>query len=318
MAGADLERYEIAVIVPCFNEEAAIADVVRDFSGGLPGARVCVFDNGSTDRTAEVAARAGAEVFAVSDKGKGHVVRRMFADVEADIYVMADGDGTYQADAARTMVEKLVAEGHDMVVGTRVSEDGAETYRFGHAFGNKVLTGTVTWIFGEGFTDMLSGYRVFSRRYVKSFPAVSKGFETETELTVHALELRAPYGEVPTLYRERAAGTQSKLSTYKDGARILRTILRLFMRERPHHFYMLMAASLALASLGLGIPIVIEWLQTGLVPRFPTAFLAGLLMLGSFLALVSAIILDNVVAGRRETKRLTYLSIPGTRGQRTN
>lgn len=307
---------EIAVILPCFNEEAAIALVIADFKAALAGARICVFDNGSTDNTAAVAAGAGAEVFSVREKGKGNVVRRMFADVEADIYVMADGDGTYDAAAARGMVDKLLSEGLDMVVGTRVSRSAEKTYRFGHRFGNRILTGTVAWIFGEGFSDMLSGYRVFSRRYAKSFPALSKGFETETELTIHALELRAPYAEVQTAYHERVEGTESKLSTWRDGWVILKTIGRLYMRERPHHLYTLLAVSLIFSSLFLGIPIIVEWSRTGLVPRFPTAFLAGILMLGAFFSLLSAVVLDSVVTGRREAKRLIYLTMPGPRGPR--
>lgn len=304
---------DIAVVLPCFNEEAAIAEVLGAFRAALPQARLCVFDNGSTDRTTEFALAAGAEVFRVREKGKGNVVRRMFADIDAEIYVMADGDGTYDAAAVPEMVKRLREDGLDMVVGTRVAESDAKTYRFGHRFGNRMLTGTVAWIFGEGFSDMLSGYRVLSRRYAKSFPALSKGFEIETELTIHALELRAPYAEMPTRYAERAQGTQSKLSTWRDGLVILKTIGRLYMRERPHHLYTLLAVSLAISSLALGTPIVIEWMRSGLVPRFPTAFLAGILMLGAFFSLLSAVILDSVVTGRREAKRLIYLTVPGPR-----
>ena len=303
----------IAVILPCFNEAPAIARVVGDFRAAFPEAAIYVFDNDSTDGTADAARRAGAEVIAVSTRGKGNVVRRMFADVEADIYVMADGDGTYDATAGRKLVDALV-DGHlDMVVGTRVSKGTGDEYRFGHRFGNRLLTGTVARIFGTGFTDMLSGYRVFSRRYVKSFPALSKGFEIETELTIHALELRAPYAELPTDYGERAQGTESKLTTYRDGARILKAILRLYMRERPRQFYLLLASGGAIASLVLGIPIIFEYLQTGLVPRLPTALLAAVVMLGALLSASCAVILDSIVTARAEAKRLTYLGIAAVR-----
>ncbi len=302
----------LAVILPCYNEAAAIASVVARFREALPGAAIHVFDNASSDDTAAVARAAGARVTLVRNRGKGNVVRRMFADVEADIYVMADGDGTYDTGAAPQLVDRLLDEGLDMVVGCRVSS-GANEYRPGHRTGNRLLTGAVANIFGQGFTDMLSGYRVFSRRYVKSFPALSQGFEIETELTIHALELRAPHGEVQTAYGERAAGTQSKLSTWRDGLRILGTILRLHMLERPLQFYLTVALVGVLVSLGLGIPVIIEYVQTGLVPRFPTAIAAVGFMLGALLAAAVALILDSVATGRREAKRLVYLSIPATR-----
>ncbi len=303
--------YRVAVVLPCFNEETAIADVVMSFRRQLPDARIFVFDNASTDATFARAKEAGATIVKVANPGKGNVVRRIFADVEADIYVMADGDGTYDATMAKTMIDRLIDDRLDMVVGARKPVGDGEIYRFGHTFGNKILTGTVAKIFGDGFSDMLSGYRVFSRRYVKSFPALSKGFEIETELTIHALELRAPYAEIETAYSARPEGSTSKLSTYKDGARIAKAILRLLIRERPRQVNLTLALSMAVASLVLGLPIIIEYLQTGLVPRFPTAFLAGMIMLGAMLMTIGAVILDSVVTGRSEAKRLTYLSVPG-------
>jgi hypothetical protein len=252
-------------------------------------------------------------VFHVSHRGKGNVVRRMFADVEADIYLMADGDATYDPRSAPGMIDALLDGGLDMVVGTRVPDGGVATYRPGHQFGNRALTGAVSRIFGDGFTDMLSGYRALSRRYVKSFPALSKGFEIETELTIHALELRAPHGEVATPYGDRAAGTASKLNTWRDGFRILGTILRLHMLERPLEFYLTLAFAGFLVSLWLGVPVIAEYFETGLVPRFPTAIAAVGFMLGAALFAVCALILDSVVTARREAKRLVYLGIPATR-----
>jgi glycosyltransferase involved in cell wall biosynthesis len=303
----------VAVILPCYNEAPVIASVVAAFRAALPGAAIHVFDNGSTDGTADVARAAGAEITYVSARGKGNVVRRMFADVEADIYLMADGDGTYDASAAPEMLGLLITHGLDMVVGCRVPSGAGNEYRFGHRFGNRMLTRTVARIFGEGFTDMLSGYRAFSRRYVKSFPALSKGFEIETELTIHALELRAPYGQVATAYGERAEGTKSKLTTWGDGFRIMKTILKLHMLERPRSFYLTLALGGCIASLVLAMPIIIEYLETGLVPRLPTALAAVAVMLGALLSAACAVILDSVVTGRSEAKRLVYLSIPATR-----
>ena len=302
----------VAVIVPCYNEAAAIASVVASFRAALPEASIHVFDHASTDGTGDIARRAGADVTLVRHRGKGNVVRRMFADVDADLYVMADGDGTYDADAARGMVDALLDQRLDMVVGTRVAPaDKAE--RFGHRFGNRALTGAVARVFGDGFTDMLSGYRALSRRYVKSFPALSTGFEIETELTIHALELRAPHGEIATTYSDRAAGTESKLSTWSDGWRILMMILRLHMLERPLEFYLTLALAGVFTSLGLGIPVILEYLQTGLVERFPTAIAAVGFMVGAFVCGAAALILDSVVTGRREAKRLVYLGIPAAR-----
>ena len=307
--------HRVAVVLPCYNEETAIADVVKAFGEAVPEAKIFVFDNASTDATSERAKAAGATIIRVSIPGKGNVVRRIFADIEADIYVMADGDGTYETAVTPLLIDKLIDERLDMVVGARKPAGDGQIYRFGHTFGNRLLTGTVAKIFGDGFTDMLSGFRVFSRRYVKSFPALSKGFEIETELTIHALELRAPYAEVETAYSARPEGSTSKLSTYTDGARIAKAILRLLIRERPRQVNLMLAISMAIASLVLGLPIVFEFLQTGLVPRFPTAFLAGIIMLGAMLMAITAVILDSVVTGRSEAKRLTYLGVPGVRAK---
>lgn len=299
----------IAVLVPCYNEEVAIPRVVQAFRAALPEATVYVYDNNSKDRTAEVARAAGAVVRTETLQGKGHVVRRMFADIEADIYVLVDGDDTYEAAAAPRMVAKLVEERLDMVTGIRIS-DIQEAYRPGHRFGNLMLTGMVRTIFGNRITDMLSGYRVFSRRFVKSFPALAAGFETETEFTVHALELMLPVGEVETAYKERPAGSASKLRTFSDGWRILKAIIALVKREKPLPFFSWIAATLLLLGLGLGAPVVWTFLETGLVPRLPTAVLAMGLVLLSFLALACGLILDTVTRGRLEAKRTAYLAIP--------
>ena len=304
----------IAAVIPCFNEALAIAQVVAGFRAALPEAEIHVFDNNSTDDTAAVARAAGAIVTHVAAPGKGNVVRRMFADVEADVYVMVDGDATYDTGAARRLIDRLVGDNLDMVVGNRV-DDGQDalTYRAGHRFGNRMLTGAVTRLFGGGLTDMLSGYRVFSRRYVKSFPALSRGFEIETELTVHALELRMPYAEESTVYSTRPEGSHSKLSTYRDGWRILKTICKLFISERPLRFFTIIAALLAAVSLALVIPLFLTYLQTGLVPRLPTAVLATGAMLAAMLSLLCGTVMHAVTLGRREAKRLRYLAIPGAR-----
>ncbi|WP_119677495.1 glycosyltransferase family 2 protein [Indioceanicola profundi] len=298
----------IAVLVPCYNEESSIAKVVRDFQAALPDATVYVYDNNSKDRTVEVARAAGAVVRRETLQGKGNVVRRMFADVEADVYVMVDGDDTYDASKAGELVRKLVAEQLDMVNGARVTD--WDNYRKGHRFGNKLLTGLVTTVFGKRTEDMLSGYRVFSRRFVKSFPVLAGGFEIETELVVHALEMRMPIGEVETPYKDRAPGSTSKLSTFRDGFRILWMIGKLVKEERPLQSFGLVALVLAMASIGISIPIFITYYQTGLVPRFPTAVLATGLGLLSFLSLACGLVLDTVTRGRREMKRLKYLEIP--------
>lgn len=304
-----LEGFEIAVLVPCYNEEATIEAVVKGFKKALPSATVFVYDNASTDKTSQVAKAAGAVVRYESHPGKGNVVRRMFADIDADIYVMVDGDDTYDAAAAPLLVNELIESHLDMVNGSRIATS-VEAYRRGHKFGNKLLTGLVAAIFGNRFQDMLSGYRVFSRRYVKSFPALAAGFEIETELTVHALELRMPVKEVSTTYKERPEGSVSKLKTYSDGFRILRTIMTLVKEERPMQFFSLIFALLASLSVLISIPIIIEYFNTGLVPRFPTAILATGIMLLSFLSLVCGLILDTVTHGRREARRIAYLNIP--------
>lgn len=299
----------VAVLVPCYNEEAAIGMVVRDFRAVLPGAVVYVYDNNSRDRTVAVAREAGAVVRREPLQGKGNVVRRMFSDIEADVYVMVDGDATYDAASAPSLIAKLLDEQLDMVNGQRVTEI-VEAYRLGHRFGNKLLTGLVAEIFGKRIQDMLSGYRVFSRRFVKSFPALATGFETETELTVHALELRMPIAEVPTPYKDRPPGSASKLNTIRDGIRILRTIMRLVKEERPLPFFSALSGLLAIVSLLFSIPIFTNYFATGLVPRLPTAVLATGLMLLAFLSLACGLILDTVTHGRRELKRLRYLAIP--------
>jgi glycosyltransferase involved in cell wall biosynthesis len=299
----------IAVLVPCFNEEAAVPAVVRDFNAALPAATVYVYDNNSTDRTSEVAAQAGAVVRHEPLKGKGNVVRRMFADIEADIYVLVDGDDTYHAASAPKLVQSLIDEQLDMVNGARASTAEA-AYRPGHRFGNLLLTGLVTAVFGKRTADMLSGFRAFSRRFVKTFPALSQGFEIETELTVHALELRMPIGEIATPYKERPPGSQSKLSTFKDGFRILWMIGKLVKEERPLQFFAVTAAALALASILFAWPVVLTFLNTGLVPRLPTAVLSMGLMILAFLSLACGLILETVTRGRREMKRLRYLELP--------
>ena len=303
---------QVAVVIPCYNEALAIAHVVAEFQAALPEATIHVFDNNSKDATAAVARAAGANVCTERLQGKGNVVRRAFADVEADIYVLVDGDGTYDAASAPAMVALLMQERLDMVTGTRVT-DIAAAYRRGHVLGNRALTGMVQAIFGHGVSDMLSGYRVFSRRFVKSFPALSAGFETETEFTVHALELKMPVGELPTAYRDRQAGSVSKLNTVSDGLRILRTIVVLVKEERPLQFFFISGFVLLLVSVVLTLPLFTEFMRTGLVLRLPTAVLATGLTLLSFLSFSCGLILDTVARGRKEIKRLAYLSIPATR-----
>jgi glycosyltransferase involved in cell wall biosynthesis len=305
----DQQNIRIAVLLPCYNEEAAITQTVAAFRAALPGATVYVYDNNSGDRTREVAAAAGAIVRSERMQGKGNVVRRMFADVDADIYVMADGDATYDAGAAPDLVRRLVDEQLDMVVGARKSEV-EEAYRRGHRLGNRLFTHILASLFGRSFTDIFSGYRVFSRRFVKSFPALSRGFETETEISVHALELAMPVGEVVTAYGARPEGSHSKLSTYRDGWRIMRTILHLFRIERPVLFYGGFGLLLAILAVILVIPLAITYVHTGLVPRFPTAILATGLMIVAFLSFSVGLILDTVVRGRREMRRLAYLALP--------
>ncbi|MBB3275253.1 MULTISPECIES: glycosyltransferase [unclassified Pseudoxanthomonas] len=306
----------VAVLVPCYNEAITIERVVADFRKALPEAVVYVFDNDSEDDTAERAQAAGARVGHVRLRGKGHVVRRLFADIDADIYVLVDGDDTYSAACAPRLIGRL-REGHDMVVGVREAT-GVLAYRAGHAFGNSLLTGFLGWLFGRPCRDILSGYRAFSRRFVKSFPAQSGGFEIETELTVHALELHMSIGEVPTPYKERPEGSVSKLSTWRDGFRIVRTMLKLFSTERPIAFYGALSLSTALLGFLLGLPLLLTYLETGLVPRIPTAILVTALAVVSMLAMVAGLVLDAVARGRRELRALAYLRWPSPAEKRSD
>ncbi len=300
---------KIAVLLPCYNEEGAIAKTVTDFRAALPDAAIYVYDNNSSDRTAEVARAAGAIVRTEPMQGKGNVVRRQFADIDADIYVMADGDDTYDAGAAPGMIQRLVNENLDMVAGKRV-ETAEAAYRRGHKFGNWLLTSLVRFFFRSPFEDMLTGYRVMSRRFVKSLPFTATGFGIETELTVHVARMMTPVAEVDTHYKERPEGTESKLRTYRDGWRILMTIGKLVRQERPLVFFGVIGIALALLSLIIGLPVVIEFVRTGIVTLLPSAVLAASLMLLSALAAMSGLILDTVTRGRWETKRLHYLSLP--------
>lgn len=308
----------IAVLLPCYNEEAAIAQTVAGFRAVLPTAEVYVYDNNSRDRTMDVARAAGAIVRLERIQGKGAVVRRMFADVDADIYIMADGDATYDATAAPAMIARMLDEQLDMVVGSRVTQETA-AYRRGHQLGNRAMTGLLAQLFGRSFTDIFSGYRVFSRRFVKSFPVLSAGFEIETEISVHALELKMPTGEIETPYFARPEGSVSKLSTYSDGFRILRTIATLYRIERPVLFFGIIAAIFALAGLILSIPLILTYMEIGQVPRFPTAILITGLGILAALNIFAGLILDTVVRGRREMRRLAYLShrAPGGVDRRT-
>lgn len=302
----------IAVLVPCYNEAAAVGAVVAGFKQALPTATVHVYDNNSKDGTAEVARGAGAEVRSERRQGKGHVVRRMFADVEADIYVLVDGDATYDAPSAPRMIERLLDEQLDMVVGLRVDQEQA-AYRMGHRTGNWMLTRFLAEVFGQAFKDILSGYRVFSRRFVKSFPVLSDGFEIETELSVHALELALPVAEVATPYYARPEGSVSKLNTWRDGFRILGTILKLYRSEKPLRFFTAIGIFLALVSIGFAIPVFVTYVETGLVPRLPTAVLSMGLMIMALLSASSGLVLDTVTRGRRELKLLAYLAQPPVR-----
>jgi len=306
---------KIAVLLPCYNEAAAIGQTVAEFRSALPDATIYVYDNNSTDETALVARRAGAIVRRERIQGKGAVVRRMFADIEADIYVMADGDATYDASAAPALIAHLLEEQSDMIVGSRVSEV-QESYRRGHRFGNALLTGMLARLFGRSFTDILSGYRVFSRRFVKSFPSLSAGLEIEAEISVPSLELTMPCSEIETRYFARPEGSSSKLSTYRDGWRILTAILTLYRIERPLLYFGLIGGALALLAMILAVPLALTYLNTGLVPRFPTAILVTGLMIIAALCFFAGLILDTVVRGRRELRRLFYLSLPGPGHQR--
>lgn len=305
----DFERLSVAVLVPCYNEELTVAKVVSDFKDLLPGCTIYVYDNNSQDNTIREAKNAGAVVRIHKMAGKGNVVRQMFSDVESDVYVLVDGDDTYDAKAAPAMIRHLLDNRLDMVNGSRIALSKS-AYRPGHKYGNKILTNFVRGIFGKQIGDMLSGYRIFSNRFIKSFPALSTGFEIETELTVHALELRMPIDEVSVDFYNRPEGSESKLRTFSDGARILKTIAILTKEERPLLFFCMLSLTLALASVLIAIPIIVEYLNTGLVPRIPTAILCTGIMILSFLSLFAGLILDTVTHGRREMKRLHYLSKP--------
>ena len=300
------DRLDVAVLIPCYNEGDTIRKTVRDFRASLPSARIYVFDNNSHDDTAVIAVGAGAIVRRETAQGKGNVVRRMFSDIEAQIYVIVDGDGTYDAEAAPLLLDTLLSGPYDMVNVARrhITKDA---YRCGHVFGNRLLTGLVGLFFGTKTTDMLSGYKAFSRRFVKTFPAMSKGFEIETELMIHALDLRLPVTEIEAPYYARPKGSSSKLSTYRDGFRILKLLGWLLKHEKPMLFFSSLAGVLVLLSLSFGVPIVLEFLSTGLVPRLPTAVLAAAIMLSAVISLFTGLILDTVTHSRREVKRLHYL-----------
>jgi hypothetical protein len=299
--------YKIAVLVPCYNEEATIAEVVEGFRTALPCAEIFVFDNNSTDKTKSVASASGATVFVEKHRGKGFVVRRMFSDVEADIYVLVDGDATYDASSVQLMIKRLLEGCLDMVVGRRLENEQA-AYRPGHRTANKLLSAFIAFVFGSTLKDVLSGYRVFSRRFVKSFPVLSGGFEIEAELTIHALELSLAIDEIDTPYRARPMGSASKLNSWRDGCRILLTIFNLYRAERPLAFYGGVGAAGAVASIALALPIVVTYIETGLVPRLPTAVLATGLMLSALVCVAVGLVLDTVTRGRREMKLLAYLS----------
>lgn len=310
METQEIVTKKVAVVLPCYNEAAAIAKVIADFKAALPQATIYICDNNSTDNTAEVARNAGAVVLHERIQGKGNAVRRIFSDIDADCYLMADGDGTYDAAAAPEMVKALFDNQLDMVVGCRTSVEGEKTYRPGHSFGNKFLTGIAQVLFGRGYTDMLTGYRAFSRRFAKSFPVLSSGFEIETEITIHSLNLNLPACEIQTNYYERHEGTESKLHTYKDGWRILMMIFQLFRDVKPLLFFSLMALLMILTSLGLAVPIFAEYFETGLVSRFPTAILCTGLMVSAFLSFTCGLILDSIARQRLEAKKIAYLKAP--------
>jgi glycosyltransferase involved in cell wall biosynthesis len=305
----DLADVEIAIIVPCYNEEAAVGKTVTDLRAALPQATIYVYDNNSTDATAERAAEVGAIVRHEPRKGKGNVIRRAFSDVEADVYLMIDGDDTYDASAAPTLVRTLLSGPFDHVVGVRAQETDT-AYRPGHATGNKALTGVVGFLYGRTMTDMLSGYRALSRRYVKSFPAISQEFEIETELTIHSLHLRVPTAEVPVGFKDRPEGSESKLRTYRDGWRILRWILNVTRHERPFLFHGILAAIVGVIALVISIPVIVDYARTGLVPRFPTAILAASIMVIAVLVGAVGYLLDAIRRSREEAARLSYLRLP--------
>jgi glycosyltransferase involved in cell wall biosynthesis len=299
----------IAILIPCLNEENSIGRVIQAFKTACPQAEIYVYDNASTDSTVKVAEENGAVVRQENIRGKGNVVRRMFSDIDASVYVLVDGDDTYDADSVNTMIETLKTSHSDMIIGNRI-EQHEDAYRFSHRFGNRFLTSIVRYLFGQQSFDLLSGYRVMSRRFVKSFPAISTGFEIETELTIHALSLRIPMLQIDTPYSQRVEDSFSKLNTIRDGARIFSIILLLTKEERPFMFFSVLCGLLFCLSLGLGIPVTLEWIETGLVPRFPTAILSASIMLLAFLSLTTGLVLDSVARGRREIKRLHYLHQP--------
>jgi glycosyltransferase involved in cell wall biosynthesis len=305
----ETQALRIAAIVPCHNEALAIAKVVADLRAAVPQMDIYVYDNASTDDTVAIALQAGATVRHEHTKGKGNVVRRAFADVDADVYVLIDGDDTYAAADLPEMIDTLLRGPYDHVLGVRrQDEEGA--YRPGHALGNKAFNLLVSGVFKSDVSDMLSGYRVFSRRFVKSFPALSREFEIETELTVHAMSLRVPQVEVPVGFKDRPTGSESKLRTYHDGFRILSLIVGLIRHERPMLFYGLAGALLAVAGFIVGIPVIVDYASTGLVPRLPTAVLALGIVIVAFLSWMIGLVLDGVLKSRREISRLNYLLYP--------
>ena len=305
---SDPTPQSIVVLIPCYNEEATIARVVREFRSELPEARVCVFDNNSTDRTSEVAQQAGAETWSENRQGKGNVVRRMFSEIDADVYLMVDGDATYDSASARAMIRELNEKSLDMVVAKRISTED-DAYRAGHQLGNRLLTGAVAWIFGHLLTDILSGYRAMSRRFVKSFPALARGFETETELTVHALQLRLPVIEIETPYFPRPEGSDSKLNTWSDGFRILGTIIRLFVLEKPFQFFLLVSLLFMTAASILFISVLLEYFATGLVLKIPSLIVAAGGYVMALISLIMGTLLYTTSVSRLEAKRFQYLDI---------
>lgn len=318
MQSPNLKELNIAVLLPCYNEGAVIASVVLDFRRVLPGHRIFVYDNNSSDNTSEQAARAGAIVIPSRRQGKGNVVRQMFADIDADIYIMADGDGTYDTNAAPQLIQTLIDERADMVVGTR-RDVKLDAGRKGHAAGNALFNVVYRAIFGTDFSDIFSGYRVFTRRYAKSFPAMSPGFEIETEMSVHASMLRLPVIEVECDYGRRQEGSESKLSTFKDGFKILRMMGSLMKETRPFIFFSYIALGFLSISLFSAAPVIFEYMSTGLVERMPTWVLAMTLLLASMMIFMAGVILDSVARGRNEVKRIHYLSIaPSARAQKTS
>jgi glycosyltransferase involved in cell wall biosynthesis len=304
---------KIAILIPCFNEEATIRKVINDFQLSVPDALVYVFDNASTDNTANIAIDSGAIVCKEPKKGKGSVVKRMFADVDADIYVIVDGDDTYEASKCPILIQKLLEENLDLIVGVRKVDGSIDAYRWGHVFGNWMLTNSVSLIFGAGFTDMLSGYRVMSKRFVKSIPISSKGFEIETEMTVHALQVGVSFDEIETIYNARPVGSESKLNTFKDGFRILVMILILFKDGRPFQFFSLISLLFFIMSIIFAFPLFITYSETGFVPRLPTVILSTGLMVLAFMSLISGIILDSLARLKLETKRANYLTLTSPR-----